>query len=335
MGGAVSISPVQSDSATHFQDLIGDHEALTRLFLIISVYGLKEGKINLKNRISLTEMMLYMDKGDNPVFKEALPDCPVVVIKTAFEFVTGKKSNHEMNKKEFHKFLPVVYLFFHLWKIFDIADSSIEDRRIFPNEFLLVKYNIESIPGVHLSAVTREEWEQEFHILDKNKDGYITFNEFCKYVLTKIVTPQKYIEALKHFEAVPSVEEIASPLNEIPDSGASKTQEGEGEEVTRAPPASSEIPSLEHPPDNETIGPPPLPITEPPTSTENIHSATTRPTPPTPNPSVAFVSPAREEPLPPPSPRPTPTLSSPRKTSPRATDCSPRGGLVASRSAVL
>jgi Ca2+-binding EF-hand superfamily protein len=337
MGGAVSISPVAGESASHFHDLIGDHEAVARLFLVISVHGLKEGKINLKNRISLPEMLLYMDKGDNPVFKEALPNCPIVVIKTAFESVTEKKSNHEMTKKEFHKFLPVVYLFFHLWKIFDIADSSIDDRRIFPNEFLLVKYNIESIPGVHLAAVTREEWEKEFHILDKNKDGYITFNEFCKYVLSKIVTPQNYIEALKALEAVPSMEEIPCPLSEISDNRGSRTQEAEADKANTALRSSVEMPPSSEESPNEAPLPLPLPLaaSEPASNaaqekTQTISAATAHPTP-----TAAVVLPSGEDPVPRPSPRPATVLSSPRKTSPRATDSSPGGAMVASRSAVL
>jgi hypothetical protein len=230
MGGAVSISPVACPSASQFNALLEDAEALKRLYDVISVFGLKEGKINLKNKISLTEMLLYIETGNNPIFNEAFPNCPAVVIKTAYEFsVSGKKGNHEMNKKEFHKFLPIVYLFYHLWRIFDIADSSIEDRRIFPNEFLLVKYTIESIPGVHLAAVTREEWEAEFTVLDKNKDGYVSFRELCKYVISKIVTPQKYLEALKQLEASPSVEYVASPLDGNQQEGGGQGDGGEEE----------------------------------------------------------------------------------------------------------
>lgn len=236
MGSAVSITPINDVSSSKFSQLLGDHEQLTRLYSVISAYGHTEGKINLKNKISLTEMLLYIEKGENPIFMEVFPNCPPVVIKTAYEYVINsnsqskphhyKKSHsssssaastskQEMNQKQFLQFLPVVYLFYHLWKIFDIADSSIEDRRIFPNEFLHVKYTIESIPGVHLTAITREEWENEFTILDKNKDGYITFNEFCKYVMSKIITPAKYMEAFKKFDDDNSLNEplISSDTN--------------------------------------------------------------------------------------------------------------------------
>lgn len=207
MGSAVSISPVHTIESTHFYELLNNHEELLKLYNQISSYGHQEGQINIKNKISLTEMLLFIEKNENIILKEALSNTSTEVIKTAFEFATGKKgTNHEMNKKEFYKFLPIVYLFDHLWKVFDMADSSIDDRRIFPNEFLTAKFTIESIQGVKLEAITREEWEKEFHVLDKNKDGYITFNEFCKYAVSKIVTPQHYIDALKRLE----MEEFAS-----------------------------------------------------------------------------------------------------------------------------
>ena len=218
MGSAVSISPIHSTSSTNYYKLLNNSEEILKLFKEISSYGTQEGQINLKNKISLTEMLLYIEKGENIILKEALGNTSPEVIKIAYEFAIGKKLlSHEMNKKEFLKFLPIVYLFDHLWKIFDMADSSIDDRRIFPNEFLTAKFTIESIQGVKLQAITREEWEKEFHILDKNKDGFISFNEFCKYAVSKIVTPESYLQELKRLEndEFPSLTDPTESLNPL------------------------------------------------------------------------------------------------------------------------
>jgi hypothetical protein len=371
MGGAVSISPVACPSASQFNALLEDAEALTRLYDVISVFGLKEGKINLKNKISLTEMLLFMETGNHPIFNESFPNCPAVVIKTAYEFSMspGKKGKHEMNKKEFHKFLPILYLFYHLWRIFDIADSSIEDRRIFPNEFLLVKYTIESIPGVHLAAVTREEWEAEFHVLDKNKDGYVSFRELCKYVVSKIVTPQKYLEALKQLEATASVEYIVSPLDanqqqqleQQENEGEGEAEAGEGTEGAEganesAPgseqnlqPIAQSDQALESPATNAagslppTSPPPPLPVFEldslpradslEPTPLSAQRNANSSSAPNLSDLSSATVTPHSSQPL---AATTTAQTSSPRKTSPRAIAVSSGdsgGGMVGSRSA--
>ena len=41
--------------------------------------------------------------------------------------------------------------------------------------------------------ITLEMWEAEFTVMDKDKNGYISFGEFCHYVINKIVTPMDFI----------------------------------------------------------------------------------------------------------------------------------------------
>lgn len=55
--------------------------------------------------------------------------------------------------------------------------------------------SLKKINGADISDdVTDEVWEQEFHKIDINKNGFISFGEFCKYVTKFIVTPKKFVE---------------------------------------------------------------------------------------------------------------------------------------------
>mmetsp|Transcript_2718 Transcript_2718/g.4080 ORF Transcript_2718/g.4080 Transcript_2718/m.4080 type:complete len:325 (-) Transcript_2718:311-1285(-) len=194
MGGAVSISP-GSSNATVFQELLRDKKRMHDLYDEIARYGKVDGHINMTGKISMIEVILYIDKSENPIFQGVFAKEPIVA-KEAFDFAVGKMDHeHELTRKEFRKLLPAMLLFSHLWKIFEVADNSIDDKRIFKHEFMSSKKTIESIEGVRVSDVTDEEWEAAFTKLDQNKSGFITFKEFCKYCVKKIISPDFYLKS--------------------------------------------------------------------------------------------------------------------------------------------
>lgn len=207
MGGAASITvlPPDGDATSALRNMLRDKKRLNRLYKHICNYGHEkgDGRIYLKGSISLPELILYMSTEDrDPILKEFSQDPEV--IKVAFRHcdrdvpATKKKAskdskNDMLSKREFRKLLPTLYLFTHLFKVFEVGDCSIHDRKIFPKEFLTGKSYINSIKEVVIHDITDEQWSNEFPTIDKNKNGYITFDEFCAYVVKTIVNPQFFI----------------------------------------------------------------------------------------------------------------------------------------------
>lgn len=93
-----------------------------------------------------------------------------------------------------------MFLFAHLWRIFESElDNDIDDKRIFKHEFMHSRPSLTKINGADISdEITDEMWEREFATIDVNKNGFIGFAEFCKYVTKFIVTPKNYIKDIKH-----------------------------------------------------------------------------------------------------------------------------------------
>lgn len=201
MGGAVSISSPTSPDALEIKNIFEDKQRFNALFKEMSSFGQSEGRIDLNNNISMSELILFVEKGGNPLISRVCTAEPLV-LKEAFDFAyIGKKNHdHELSRKEFRTLLPTLILFTHFWKIFEVADSSIDDRRIFKHEFISAKRCIESIEGVSVAPITDEAWLSEFEIIDKNKNGFLSFHEFCKYAVKKIIDPKFYMEGI-HAEA--------------------------------------------------------------------------------------------------------------------------------------
>lgn len=208
MGGSVSIHSPCTPEHNEFKDLFQDKKAMAKLFAEIASYGHEDRKedvsqtaishLDIKDKICLSEIIFFINRDANPIFAKCLTK-NTAVIKEAFKFAIGPKSSknyttYEMGKKSFRKLLPALLLFTELYNIFATADSSIDDDKIFPNEYRKSRHTICNIPGVTVNAVSEEDWEKEFKTIDKNKNGYITFGEFCKYSLAKIITPSFYID---------------------------------------------------------------------------------------------------------------------------------------------
>jgi Ca2+-binding EF-hand superfamily protein len=203
MGGAVSIVSPTSRDAVEIKSILEDKEKFNVLFKEMSTHGHSGGHIDLKDKISMPELILFVENGGNALISRVCVSEPLV-LKESFDFAcTSKKKNHDhkLTKKEFRKLLPTLVLFSHFWRIFEVADSSIDDKRVFKHEYITAKHTIESIDGVTVAHITDESWLAEFETLDKNKNGYITFHEFCKYAVKSIIDPKFYMDGIQGEEA--------------------------------------------------------------------------------------------------------------------------------------
>jgi Ca2+-binding EF-hand superfamily protein len=227
MGGAVSIASPTSPDAIEIKNILEDKEKFNALFREMSTHGHTSGHIDLSDKISMPELILFVEKGGSALISRVCVSEPLV-LKEAFDFAcTGKKKNHdhELTKKEFRKLLPTLILFSHFWRIFEAADSSIDDRRVFKHEYITAKHTIESIDGVTVAQITDETWLAEFEVLDKNKNGFISFHEFCKYAVKSIIDPKFYVDGIHGEDEGDTIEELGS--DSTPDLDSRETQENE------------------------------------------------------------------------------------------------------------
>ena len=210
MGSSVSVLSPCTEAHNEFKELYNNKKAMNKLFLEIASFGHDDPKdhpvdeavrhLDIKDKICLSEILLFINRDGNPIFAKNLTKS-VIAIKEAFKFAIGYKagkdySTHEMVKKEFRKMVPALLLFTELYNIFCTCDTNIDDDRIFPAEFTRARNLLHKIDGVTVSDISEEEWDNEFKKIDSNKNGYITFNEFTKYCLAKIVTPSFYMNEI-------------------------------------------------------------------------------------------------------------------------------------------
>ena len=89
----------------------------------------------------------------------------------------GKTGDDYIELKEFRFFLLSLRQYFEYWEAFQRVDAS-GDKRIELIEFKEAQPKIETWVG-------KIDPEEEFKKIDTNKGGYILFDEFCKWAITK------------------------------------------------------------------------------------------------------------------------------------------------------
>jgi len=80
--------------------------------------------------------------------------------------------NGWIGKREFKHFLKYLVYFVELWNTFADIDTS-DDRRLTKAEL---------VSGGGLIGLSKGELEHAFDSMDKNKGGYVLFDEFCMYM---------------------------------------------------------------------------------------------------------------------------------------------------------
>eukprot|EP01041_Mallomonas_annulata_P001641 gene1640-3180_t len=197
MGSGISVTPTAASEEVHekLQRLLANKKKMDKVFKTIAASGGKTGKIDKDYDISQIELLTYFAAKDptkkDPLLRGFRIDNDV--INAAYFHVAGKKSTG-ITKKKFRELLPTMFLYSELWKIFGSLDNNIDDKKIFKGEFLRAYEGIKNVAGVTFENVTVEEWESHFVLMDKDKSGFISFDEFCTYVVKHIITPIEFID---------------------------------------------------------------------------------------------------------------------------------------------
>lgn len=207
MGSGSSVVVRQPHVAdAQFKLLLSSKDARNKLFDDIAAFR-TDDRITLKGKISLTNLVGYFTDESHALYPGF--DVNVDILNEAFKYTlksAAQKSKKKKGKqlvqeqlksKDFHKFFPILLLFDRLWDLFDAADKVvIEDKRIFKGEFVGIYDKLSTLSDVVvLGDLTKDEWAAEFGVLDKNNDGYVNFNEFCGYCVSKIQRPFDFNEA--------------------------------------------------------------------------------------------------------------------------------------------
>lgn len=180
--------------------LLTDNTAMKALFEQIA--GKQEsqvGRINNTDQISLVEVITFFNGSTDPCFQGF--GAHANIAKQALRYTEKhskkkKKYKDQISQKQFKVFLPTMFLFAHLWEIFEShLDNDIDDKRIFKHEFIKCRSSVQNLTGVTISdEVTDKMWVDEFDTIDVNKNGFISFGEFCSYATKYIATPIQFVE---------------------------------------------------------------------------------------------------------------------------------------------
>lgn len=198
MGGSASVH-IHPPHITHsyFKELLSSRKKRNELFDDIA--KLNHGHIALKTKLNINQLSSFFIDPTNP----QLSDFPVDVdcLLSALKKCAKRKPHDHLSRKEFHIFLPTLFLFSKLRLIFKEMDGEVvQDNKIFKGEFIKWKRCLSTIDGIEIGAeCTDESWANEFDAIDSiKKDGHITFNEFCKYCLEHLTKTDRFINEFIH-----------------------------------------------------------------------------------------------------------------------------------------
>lgn len=104
-----------------------------------------------------------------------------------------------LSKKEFRLFLPTIYFFSLLWKVFITADTSIGNALINIGEYNGAYERLKGMDGITFDEkLTKQHWTKEFDTIDTNKSNTISFRELCRYTVKKVIAPMDYLKGVEN-----------------------------------------------------------------------------------------------------------------------------------------
>ena len=153
----------------------------------------------MKNKLNINQLSAFFIDPTNP----DLSDFPMDVecLHSALKVCAKRKPHDHLSRREFHVFLPTLFLFSKLRVIFKEMDGEVvQDNKIYKGEFIKWRKCLSSVEGIEIAVdCTDEVWANEFDTMDSiKKDGHITFDEFCKYSLKHLTKTDKFIEEFIH-----------------------------------------------------------------------------------------------------------------------------------------
>jgi len=225
MGSGASIDIDVNNAYLHDQcihKLLSSKEERELLFTAISEYRCND-KVPLKGRVGLINLVDYFKDPRHALYPGFTVNVNVMSESLKYVMKQRKKQGggrrvkrvrrvsnthtltsveDHMDIAEFHAFFPVLLMFTKLWIIFEEMDREmIDDTRVFKAEFMKVRTHLNDFDFKILGETTEGQWEAEFDLINRNKDQYIDFHEFCVFGLKHIHNAfnyDAYTDGLNH-----------------------------------------------------------------------------------------------------------------------------------------
>ena len=202
-------------------------QRLDNLFHEIALKA-EEGRINMTDRISLLNLLHYYRDLDRSHHSSAstghislklVKDKEILIQAhkyTCSQYTLSANSNNHSRsnvnidldqtdfsagsipRSHFKLLLTTIFLFSHLWDIFESADCQMVDRRISRDEFMASKELVFTMlkPNSHFDKIeidSDKKWLKRFLKMDREKRGFITFDQYCEYTVRYIEKPEDYL----------------------------------------------------------------------------------------------------------------------------------------------
>jgi hypothetical protein len=201
--GAISLKPASTEENEaldrEMKALLADRAKMDQMFKDIALSA-DEERINIKNKISIINLLHYHKSKKSPFFSSLIAD--TMVLLEAHRFACGKKERKKENpllgRERFKNLILCIYYFSFIWKVFKKMDCIVPDSKIHKGEFMRInRVILDGLDGVQfeLTHTSVEDIEKEFKELDKDNSGSLTFNEFCEYAIEKIGTAEMFAAA--------------------------------------------------------------------------------------------------------------------------------------------
>lgn len=190
----------EEDVESMLQAIFADSDRMTELFKEICVSA-EQDRINIHNKISCANLYYYHSSDKNPIFTKLILN--QLILKEAHNFACSKKSRTkalpQVTRGRFKTLLCAIYYFSHLWRVFSTLDCIVVDNKLHKGELLKIQILVNSIAGVELTLkedLKKEEVEDQFIAMDKDKSGSITFDEFVIWCLEHVSKPRCFSDDL-------------------------------------------------------------------------------------------------------------------------------------------
>lgn len=178
--------------------ILGNKAKMDALFNDIAM-SVEESRINIKNKISVINLLHYHTSKKNDWLRKVVSDQMVLLEahKYSCSDKEKKKKNPQVVRSRFKKLLTSIFYFSTLWKVFHTLDCIVSDNKLHKGEFIKATEKLATIDGVDCTINgTPEEIAKEFDTFDQDNNGSISFNEFVVYATSKISTPEIFSEGV-------------------------------------------------------------------------------------------------------------------------------------------